>query len=478
MRKPMSMQTPAPTRGSTATPARISTSMAASRWVSAVALAFLLLSSTSLLAPPAQAARPLCDARALERDVRHLSSDAFGGRGLGSEHLDRALREVATRFAALGLEPAAGLIPPQLTRSANAPAQGRDNAGAGPVDSRDPLAGYFQPFTTPDSVTTMNVIGILRGRGSPAPSSVVVGAHVDHLGTDPSLAGDQIYNGADDNASGVAALLELARSLSRAADEGERSLRDVIFIAFSAEESGLLGSEHYCEHPVVPHSDVMAMVNFDEIGRLEDDPLILFGTGTAKEFEDLLTGLNAPFGLDLVFQSTGAGGSDHNSFFAKDIPVLHFFTGTHADYSKVSDEADRVDYAGLHRVSEYAAELVRYLRYREMPLSFIPAGRADAAKVAGMMGGGTARGASLGFAPDFAGQGDGVKVGRVTPGGAAERAGILEGDVITAIAGEPVLSLADYALILRMHAPGELVSITAIRNGQTLQLETELQERR
>ncbi len=304
--------------------------------------------------------------------------------------------------------------------------------------------------------------------------------------------------------------------------------RDVLFLIFSAEESGLVGSRFYAEHPAIAHEKVIAMINFDEVGRLRDDRLFVFGSGTARDFEGLLRGLNASFGFDLLLRPEGAGGSDHNSFFAKDLPVLHFFTGTHADYSKVSDEPDRIEYAGLHKVAEYAAELVRYLRYREAPLTFVPAGREDAAKIAALISsshGGSSSGgghpghgssgsghpgaghrgghpggrpgghpgghpgehsgagepapqrASLGFAPDFASSGEGVKVGPVTPGGAAQVAGIREGDLITAIDGEPVLSLADYAMILRMHQPGERVAVSVMRDGSALELEAELQAR-
>ena len=513
----------------------------------ASSIAFLLvLGISALLALPAESVaaqdqggarvpeplpwgRPQCDASALERDVRHFASDAFAGRGLGSAELEFALREVAERFASLGLEPAFS------SRST----------------SSDPLAGYLQPFTALDSVPTHNVGAILRGRGAPQRETVIVGAHIDHLGRDSTperdgqLKGDSIYNGADDNASGVAVVLEIARVLAERAAAAERAVaaesfraggdaatggapheapgngalspqRDVLFLIFSAEESGLVGSRFYAEHPAIAHDEVVAMINFDEVGRLRDDRLFVFGSGTAREFEGLLPGLNASFGFDLLLRPEGAGGSDHNSFFAKDLPVLHFFTGTHADYSKVTDEPDRIEYAGLHKVTEYAAELVRYLRYREAPLTFVPAGREDAAKIAALIssshGGNSSRGghpghgssgsghpggghpgghpgghsgagepapqrASLGFAPDFASSGEGVKVGPVTPGGAAQVAGIREGDLITAIDGEQVLSLADYAMILRMHEPGERIVVSVVRDGDPLELEAELQER-
>jgi len=421
-----------------------------------VFLTLLLLAIASVGLSPAQAGKAHCDAERLERDVRHFSDDHFAGRGLGSPELEEALHAVAERFTQLGLEPA---FPERATTD-------------------DPLPGYLQPFKPEGYPGSWNVIGVLRGSGGLSPGAVVVGAHVDHLGTDPSLSGDQIFNGADDNASGVAALLELTRTLSEPKADAERPLRDVIFIAFSAEESGLLGSKHYIAHPVLDHTEVIAMINFDEVGRLQNDQLILFGTGTAKEFPATLRGLNASFGFDLVLNEEGAGGSDHTSFFMKDIPVLHFFTGTHADYSKVSDEADKVNYAGLKQVAGYAAELTRYLRYRERPLTFVASGREEAEKLANLAKTQGKRKASLGFAPDFAGQGKGVKIGAVTPGGCAEAAGILAGDVLLAIDGEEVASLADYAMILRMHQPGDQVEVQVLRGDETLLLTATLQGRK
>lgn len=421
-----------------------------------VSLALLLLVVASAGLSPAEAGRPQCDAERIERDVRYFADDHFAGRGLGSAELQEALLVMANRFSELGLEPAF-------------PEQANDD---------DPLPGYLQPFKPEGHPASYNVIGILRGRGEISPGAVVVGAHIDHLGTDPSLSGDQIFNGADDNASGVAALLELARTLSEPGAETKRPMRDVIFIAFSAEESGLLGSKHYVEHPVVDHAEVIAMINFDEIGRLQNDQLILFGTGTAREFPAALRGLNTLFGFDLVLNEEGAGGSDHTSFFTKDIPVLHFFTGTHADYSKVSDEADKVNYAGLMRVAGYAAELTRYLRYRERPLTFVASGRKEAEKLASLTKTQGNRRVSLGFAPDFAGQGKGVKIGAVTPGGCAEAAGILAGDVLLALDGEEIISLADYSMILRMHQPGDQVEVKVLRGDETLLLIATLQERK
>jgi hypothetical protein len=426
----------------------------------AIVLLAALLGIPLLVAAAAapSGAAPGCSRALLEADVRYFASDELAGRGLGSPGLDQAVRAVAQRFADLGLAPA---YPERVSHD-------------------DPLAGYLQPFASAGQPASANVIGRLPGAdapgsNAPAPRAVVIGAHIDHLGRDSALTGDQIYNGADDNASGVAALLAIAQSLS-ALPARERD-RTVLFIAFSGEESGLLGSKYYVEHPVVPASDLLAMVNLDTIGRLRSNQLFVFGSGTAGEFPALLEGLNQAFGFDLVMQSTGAGASDQTSFFAQSVPVLHFFTGPHEDYSRVTDTADKLDYAGLAAVTDYVAELMRYLRYRDRPFTFVAAGAKQVEQLKTLAASGERR-VSLGFIPDFTQERGGVKVGPVTPGGAAARAGLVPGDVIVAINDEATDTLVDYTAVLRQHAPGERVRLSVRRGGATLTIEAEVQERK
>jgi aminopeptidase N len=438
-----------------------------------VRFAALLAVPFLVAAASASGSAPGCDRALLEADVRYFASDELAGRGLGSPGLDQALRAVAQRFADLGLVPA---YPERVTAA-------------------DPLAGYLQPFTSAGQPASANVIGVLPGADAagaaapgagasastafasapPAPRTVVIGAHVDHLGRDNTLTGDQIYNGADDNASGVAALLAIAQTLT-ALPPGGRD-RSVLFIAFSGEEPGLLGSKYYIEHPVVPASDVLAMINLDTIGRLRSNQLFVFGSGTAGEFPALLEGLNQAFGFDLVLQSSGAGASDQTSFFAQSVPVLHFFTGPHEDYHRVTDTADKLDYAGLAAVTDYVTELMRYLRYRDRPLTFVAAGAKQVEQMKTLAASGERR-VSLGFIPDFTQERGGVKVGPVTPGGAAARAGLVPGDVIVAINDEATDTLVDYTGVLRQHAPGERVRLSVRRGGATLTIEAELQERK
>lgn len=422
-----------------------------------LARTFALLLALALipcLAPPATAqagaaSRPVCDATLLEQDVRSLASDGMQGRAIGSEGLERASRLIARRFKSLGLQPA---YP--------------DRGGL--------LDGYLQDFTAPGYPPTANVVGVLPGDANVTPRAIVIGAHIDHLGRDPGLEGDPIYNGADDNASGVAALLAIARMLTLAPPrEGERA---VVFVVFSGEESGLLGSRYYAEHPVVSAEQTLAMINLDTVGRLRDSELILFGTGTAPEFPAMLAGVNQAFGLKLALRPEGAGASDQTAFFEKNIPALHLFTGPHEDYHRVTDSADRVDYEGLATVTNFAGELARYLRYRDLPLTFVAAGRAQAEKLKQMPK--TERRVSLGFMPDFAQAAGGIKVGMVTPGGAAAAAGLQPGDVITALDGEALETLVDYTAALRTHAPGDVVTLTVRRGAETLTLNATVQERK
>lgn len=315
-----------------------------------------------------------------------------------------------------------------------------------------------------------NVIGVLEGSGPRANETIVVGAHYDHLGRGApgSLAPDshEIHHGADDNASGTAAVVELARRLGRR----EKPLpRRIVLVAFTGEEAGLVGSAHYVRHPVVPLEQTAAMVNLDMVGRLKDDKLTVFGTATAKEFPALLDELGRKRGLKIQKNADGFGPSDHSSFYGKNIPVLHLFTGTHSDYHRPSDTADKVNLAGLARVCDFLEDLVTSLATREARVQFVqaPASPQRAAARSGDM-------PSLGTVPDYAQEVEGVALSGVRAGGPADKAGIKGGDVIIRLGEKPIKNIYDYTYALRALKPGQKVAVVVRRGDKELKLEAML----
>ncbi len=213
-----------------------------------------------------------------------------------------------------------------------------------------------------------NVVGVLEGEGPLADETVIVGAHYDHLG--PGGAGSlapwtrETHNGADDNASGTATMLEIAR---RFAIQQDKPRRRIVFMAFTAEERGLLGSKHYVREPRFALEKTVAMVNLDMVGRLNDDKLIVYGTGTAEEFDPLIERLNEEYKFKITKHPGGFGPSDHASFFAKKIPVFHFYTGSHKDYHRPSDDYDKINIPGMRRVADMVTEVVQDIVAADKP---------------------------------------------------------------------------------------------------------------
>lgn len=330
--------------------------------------------------------------------------------------------------------------------------------------------------------TARNVVAVLPGRGGPAAGYVVVGAHFDHLGLGGggSLAPDargEIHNGADDNASGTAAILEVARQLY----EGPQLHRSVVFIAFSGEERGLWGSGHWTNESTVPLADIEAMLNLDMVGRLEDRPLTIFGVGTAPEWEGLLasavTSVNSYTGGDLAIATApdGYGPSDHSSFYGKDIPVLHFFSNTHADYHRPSDDWEKIDQAGLVLVTELVIETTRRLagtpQMAAIDLTLTRGAgtppRTASSDESDSSSGSSGYGPYLGTIPDMTpGEVQGVRLTGVREGSPAEEAGLQNGDVIVEFGGQEVTDLYAYTYALRDHEPGDEVEIVVVRDGE------------
>jgi hypothetical protein len=325
--------------------------------------------------------------------------------------------------------------------------------------------------------TVRNVIGALPG-SDPALKDqwVVVGAHYDHLGLGdrnslaPSQIG-QIHHGADDNASGTAGVMELARHAAKNKQEWKRSL---LFITFAGEELGLFGSSNFVNHPTVPLKDIMGMVNMDMIGRLNNDRLFIGGVGTAPEFKPWLEDLNNPVHLELDYSDSGYGASDHMSFNAKKIPVLFFFSGLHTDYHKPSDTADKINANGAMKVlslvymtMDKLSSSEKRLLYHEVQQPQQPAS-----------GGGGGYGPYFGSVPDFRDDLKGVLFADVQNNSPAAKAGLKQGDLMVEFDGKPIGNLYDFTYALRAKKPGDIVQVVVKRNGQDVKVNVALEARK
>ncbi len=389
----------------------------------------------------------------LQRDVQALCAEIFEGRGAGSAGLTLAASFIEERFQELGLR------------------------GLGE-------AGYRQQWQTSDGKAMVNLIAVLKGEASDSGKStagevasrhVVLGAHYDHLGRgEPGSANaGALHPGADDNASGVAALLECARQMRSAGPPAH----DVVFVAFSGEETGLLGSAYYVEHPARALSECTAMLNLDTVGRLAGNKLTIFGAETAQQLPDVLRGVNIGFGFELQMPEKDPGGSDQMSFVRRGVPAIQLFTGAHADYHRPADTPDKIDYEGLARIADYTHELVRYVADRDEPFGFVPPGAASAAAqpAAGRSG---ARRVTFGSIPDFNHKGVGVLLSGVVPGSPAEKAGMRAGDVIVEFAGVAIEDLQGYSDVLKGIAPGDEADVVFVRNGERHTVRVTVAERK
>jgi membrane-associated protease RseP (regulator of RpoE activity) len=305
--------------------------------------------------------------------------------------------------------------------------------------------------------------------------AIVVGAHYDHLGLggETSLAPSrfgEIHPGADDNASGVAGVIGLARQFAAAGG----SRRTVVFVAFAGEEMGLLGSTQYVRDPAVPLEGTVAMLNMDMIGRLRADRLYVFGVDTGKEFREALERANRDTALQLQFRGDGYGPSDHTPFYAKDRPVLFFFTGPHEDYHRPSDTPEKVNAAGMERVLRLIAGVLRSVADAPAPVSFV---RAAPSSPPRSRGSGAGYGPYFGMIPEFGQAEDGVRLGGVRAGSPAEKAGMQAGDLIVRFDGKAVRNLEDFVFVLRGKRAGDRVEVI-YRRGNDLRTTSAVLEAR
>jgi len=325
-----------------------------------------------------------------------------------------------------------------------------------------------------ETKTVHNVAAYLPGETD---EYVIVGAHYDHLGLGDqnSLAPSQIgtiHPGADDNASGTAGVIELARWASKQ----PKQKRGILFLTFAGEELGLLGSEWYVNHPLLPLDKAAAMINMDMIGRIREGKIYLSGSGTGSTFPQLLADVKppAPFQIDLA-EKAGYGSSDHTSFTTKNVPVLFFFSGLHADYHKPSDTADKIDSADAAKLLDYIADLITHLENDPRP-QYIRVPEPSVGPVGS--GGGSGYGPNFGSIPDFNEPPHGVRFADVRDGTPAAKAGLKAGDILIEFDGKDIANLYDFTYALRAHKPGDLVLVKVLRGDKTIEAKVLLTERR
>jgi aminopeptidase N len=393
--------------------------------------------------------KPPFDIERMKTDIEWLARPEREGRGAGSRGLDAAANYIAERFEHLGLAP--------LTPGARG-------------DDR-----YFQPFSMTGEngapLAARNVIAVLPG-ANPALNgqALIISAHYDHLGFGwpDARAGakGQLHPGADDNASGVAVMLELARLMADGRPE-----RSVIFAAFAGEEAGLLGARHYvraAQTPGAPYalSGHIANLNIDTVGRLADGKVTIFGTGSARELPFIFMGAGATTGVPVQAVTQDINASDNAAFVEAGVPAVQLFASAASDYHRPSDTADKIDAAGLGKVAAILKEATDYLAARTEPLNF--SGNAPAAQARSPTAPTTTRRAATGIVPDMVGQGEGVRVGSVQPGSGAANAGLKPGDRLLVLGGVKTSDLRAMADALKDLRPGQTVDIEFARDAAVL----------
>lgn len=372
----------------------------------------------------------------LKKDIGYLAGDDLQGRETGTSGADAAANYIVARFLEAGLQP-----------------KGENGT-------------FFQEFkqkpkgvhgeTLPDSVKEVNVKNVLGYIGNGAATTIVIGAHYDHLGfgDEGSLntGAKAIHNGADDNASGTAALIQLAKVL-----KGKYKSNNYLFIAFSGEEKGLWGSNYYSKNSTIPITSVNYMINMDMVGRLAENKLAIYGTGTSPVWNDLLKQV-IPDSIKLTKTESGVGPSDHTSFYLKDIPVLHFFTGQHEDYHKPSDDVEKINFNGIVTVMNFIEKIIAELN-DDGKLAFTKTKEEDKANTPAFK-------VTLGVMPDYMFSGKGMQISAVREGKPAANAGLLAGDVVIKIGKTNVIDMQTYMQALSLYKSGDKVKVVALRDGK------------
>ncbi len=386
----------------------------------------------------------------MTEDVSILANDSLNGRKTGSEGERKAAEYIAKRFADLGLQPKGtnGYFQKFTFKASNNPHQEAEFTS----EKNDPSTGLR-------TETGENVIAYLDNK---AENTVVIGAHYDHLGMggEGSLyrEGDAIHNGADDNASGVAMMLHLADSLQK---KDSPKNNNYLFIAFSGEEEGLLGSNYFVKNPTIDTKKVTYMLNMDMVGRLNsENTLAVYGLGTSPILKQTV---NANAGdLNIVENESGVGPSDHTSFYLADIPVLHFFTGQHEDYHKPSDDTEKVNFAGMEIVSNYIFSIIKDLdSQKKLPFRKT---KNESEVVPDFK-------VTLGVVPDYLFSGKGMRIDGVSEEKPAQKAGLQKGDVVVKMGEFEVTDMMSYMKSLSKFEKGQTAKVTIDRSGELKEVE-------
>ncbi|MDG0973966.1 MAG: M28 family peptidase [Crocinitomicaceae bacterium] len=381
---------------------------------------------------------------AMEQHVFQLSSPEMGGRRAGTEGEKLAADYIKSQFQSIGLTP----LTPRYYQSFSIPSA---------QDSLD---------TQKNSLTAKNVIGFIDNDKE---ETIVIGAHYDHLGrgfhtssreADPT---DKIHYGADDNASGVALMLNLADYFE---NNEVVELTNFVFIAFSAEEIGLIGSKFWCENSGFDLKSIKAMINLDMVGRLDPSTkeLFVFGTGTSNHWNDVLDQHNTRF--ELVKDSSGIGPSDHASFYLENIPAVHFFTGQHEDYHTSTDTQEKINYEGMLEIHQYLTLVIDDIA-QEGDMKFLPTTNKMQSKRTKLK-------VTLGVMPSYGYPGPGLKVDAVIDGKPAALSGMQDGDIILTMNGQDIADIYTYMEVLGKLSPGEQMEVIVKRNDTKVLLNINL----
>ena len=373
-------------------------------------------------------------------DVTYLAHDSLEGREVGTKGELIAADYIAKRMKENGLAPKGNDDSYFQLFTRNMKAHPHDTAGTG------------------ETIEGRNVLGFIDNG---AEKTIVIGAHYDHLGygEEGFLADSagQIHNGADDNASGVSAMLGLAKKL-----KGKKLNTNVLFIAFTGEEKGLWGSNYFVKNATVPTTEMAYMINMDMVGRLDtNNRLAIYGIGTSPLFKPILDSCNT-FGFQSKFDSSGVGPSDHTSFYLEDVPVLHFFTGQHKDYHKPTDDTEFINFEGIEKVANYIEKVVMSLNtYDSIPFTKTKekSEKARAFKV------------TLGVIPDYLFDGNGMRIDGVKEDRPASKAGIIKGDIVVKMGEFEVKSMKDYMNCLSKFEKESTHKVVVLRENQQLEMD-------